>query len=313
MTSGTCGRVDRVMRVLAVAAGLAALTAWSTAPAWADDGHAQPCLVIDTDVALDDIRAFAVLLPRLAPQAVVVTEGISAVPGGSTAIAMYLASAPSSASVIPGLAAANPPNYDWLPAARAGAERLNGFLAQAVPFASRAQSMTRALVDATQHCDSIEVLMLGPWSSFVQYAPALGDKIQRVLASGRPLAENNPDNFNCVYDQPACEAADRLLRSRHVAAAWVDMPTDASPNPSYEPTEAMIERLAQTGMPGVLRAALLLDPTQWLGTRLWDDSAALYLLAPQGFALNGAHFEPALDEDTWRQLLVTAINATPAR
>ena len=33
----------------------------------------------------------------------------------------------------------------------------------------------------------------------------------------------------------------------------------------------------------------LLDPTQWLGTRLWDDTAALYLLEPQGFAANGAH------------------------
>jgi len=306
------GSWDRAMRVLAVAAGLVAFTAWSTAPARADDGHAQTCLVIDTDAGLDDFRAVAVLLPQRAPQAVVVTEGISAVPGGSTAMAMFLASAPSSAPVIPGLAAATPPNYDWLPDVRAGAERLNGFLARAVPFASQAQSMTRALAQATQNCDRIEVLVLGPWSSFVEYAPALGNKIQRVLASGRPLAENNPDNFNCVYDQPACEAADRLLRGRQTVA-WVDLPTDASPSPSYAPTQEMIGRLAQAGMPGVLRAALLLDPTQWLGTRLWDDTAAFYLLAPQDFAIHGAHFEPAVNEDTWRRLLVKAINATPAR
>ena len=311
MTSGSCGWVDRVMRYLAVAAGLVAFTAWSTAPAWAA-GPAQPCLVIDTDVGLDDFRAVAVLLPQRAPQAVVVTEGIAAVPGGSTAMGMFLASSPSSAPVIPGLAAANPPDYDWLPDVRAGAERLNGFLAQAVPFAGRAQDMTRALTQATQHCDRIEVLVLGPWSSFVRYAPALGDKIQRVLASGRPLAENNPDNFNCVYDQPACEAADRLLRGRP-AVAWVDLPTDASPSPSYAPTEEMIERLAQTGMPGVLRAALLLDPSQWLGTRLWDDTAAFYLLEPQDYALNGAHLEPAINEETLRRRLVKAINATPAR
>lgn len=41
--------------------------------------------------------------------------------------------------------------------------------------------------------------------------------------------------------------------------------------------------------------------------------AALYLLAPQGFAVHGAHLEPALDEEIWRQRLVKAINATPAR
>ena len=139
----------------------------------------------------------------------------------------------------------------------------------------------------------------------MQYAPALGDKIQRVLASGRPLAENNPDNFNCVYDQPACEAADRLLRGPY-AAAWVDLPT--VPGPAYAPTEEMTERLNQTGMPGVLRAALLLAPAQWLGTRLWDDTAALYLLEPQGFAVNGAHLEPAINEETLRRRLVRAIN-----
>jgi len=279
------------------------------APAWANGGSAQPCLVIDTDVGLDDFRAVAVLLPQRAARAVVITEGIAAVPGGSTAMAMFLASAPSSAPVIPGLAAADPPDYDWLPDVRAGAERLNGFLAQAVPFASPAQSMNHALAQATQGCNRIEVLVLGPWSSFVRYAPALGNRIQRVLASGRPLAENNPDNFNCVYDQPACEAADALLHGIPVVQ-WVDLPTVG---PAYAPTEEMIERLNETGMPGVLRAALLLDPAQWLGTRLWDDTAALYLLAPRDFAVNGAHLEPAINEETLRRRLVQAINARPVQ
>ena len=199
-----------------------------------------------------------------------------------------------------------------MPDVRAGAERLNGFLAQAVPFASPTQSMTRALEQATEHCDRIEVLVLGPWSSFVQYAPTLGNRIKRVLASGRPLQENNPDNFNCVYDQAACEAADLLLGGLPVVK-WVDLPTDASPTPSYAPTAEMIERLEQKGMPGVLRAALRLDPAQWLGTRLWDDTAALYLIAPQGFAAHGAHLEPAVNEATLRRRLVKAINATPAQ
>src|SRR4029077_11602937 len=88
-------------------------------------GPAPSCLVVDTDVGLDDFRAVAVLLPQRAPQAVVVTEGIAAVPRGSTAMALFLASAPSSAPVIPGLSAAHPPDYDWLPEVREGAERLN--------------------------------------------------------------------------------------------------------------------------------------------------------------------------------------------
>lgn len=289
---------------------LALATAGITGAAAAEEPaqRVETCLVIDTDVGLDDFRAVAVVLPARALQAAVITEGIAAVPGGSTAMAMFLASAPSAAPVLPGLAAADPPDYDWLPDVRAGAERLNGFLAQAVPFASPAQEMTRALVAATAPCDRIEVLVLGPWSSFVRYAPALGSKVQRVLASGRPLAENNPDNFNCVYDQPACEEADRWLRGVPVVA-WVDLPTDADASP-YAPSVEMIGRLAQSGMPGVLRAALLLDPSQWLGTRLWDDTAALYLLAPRDFAVHGAHLEPAIGEETLRRRLVKAINAT---
>jgi inosine-uridine nucleoside N-ribohydrolase len=313
MASGFCGRVDSRMRALAAAGLIAGLAAWSAAPAWAVDGavrHAETCLVIDTDVGLDDFRAVAVVLPARAARAVVITEGIAAVPGGSTAMAMFLASAPSAAPVIPGRAAADPPDYDWLPDVRAGAERMNGFLAQAVPFANPAQGMTRALVEATEHCDRVEVLVLGPWSSFVRYAPALGNKLRRVLASGLPLAENHPDNFNCVYDQPACEEADRLLRGVQVVE-WVDLP--AEPFSSYAPTEEMIGRLAQAGMPGVLRAALQLDPSQWLGTRLWDDAAALYLLAPSGFAVHGAHLEPAFGEETLRRRLVNAINAAPAQ
>ena len=60
-------------------------------------------------------RAFAVLFPHRDLRAVVVTEGIASVPRGSTAIALFLASGQSFAPVIPGLAAAAPPAYDWLP------------------------------------------------------------------------------------------------------------------------------------------------------------------------------------------------------
>lgn len=98
--------------------------------------------------------------------------------------------------------------------------------------------------------------------------------MRRVVASGRPLAENNPDNFNCVYDQPECGKADEFLRTIR-SAVWVDLPAAVT---SYPLTQEMVDRLAGAGMPGVLQTALNADPSQWLGTRLWDDTAALYLL-----------------------------------
>lgn len=288
---------------------LIGLTVLCVRPAWAADQHGrsrQACLVVDTDVATDDFRAFAALFPQVDLRAVVVTEGISSVPRGAMAIAMFLASGQSFAPVIPGLAAATPPVYDWLPGARAAAERINGLLGASVPVSASSNELKLELANALRGCPRVDVLVLGPWSSFIQYGPMLRPLIRHVVASGRPLAENNPDNFNCVYDQPACDKADKLLRTFR-SAVWVDLPSDGV---SYPPTQAMVDQLAGAGMPGLLRTALDNDPSQWLGTRLWDDTAALYVLAPGLFKLNGLHFEPNIDEDTLRSALVRATNAT---
>lgn len=312
MASELFGWTNRMLRCFTVAGLVTGLAGLCAEPASAEDNNqrhpTQACLVVDTDVATDDLRAFAALFPQSDLRAVVVTEGISSVPRGSTAIALFLASGQSLAPVIPGLAAAAPPAYDWLPAAREAAERMNNFLSESVPFAASPNKLKLALVAALKGCPRVDLLVLGPWSSFVEYGPMLRPLIRRVVASGRPVAENNPDNFNCVYDQPACEKADKFLRKIR-AGAWVDLPADGA---SYSPTEGMVNALAGTGMPGVLRSALNADPSQWLGTRLWDDAAALYVLAPEHFAANGAHLEPVIDEETFRTELVNAINKTPA-
>jgi inosine-uridine nucleoside N-ribohydrolase len=263
-------------------------------------------LLVDTDVATDDYRAFAVLFPNRDLRAVVVTEGISRVAQGSTAIALFLASGQSLAPVIPGLSAATPPVYDWLPAARAAAELMNHLLSASALFAASSDKLKLSLLAAVRGCQRLDVLVLGPWSSFIEYAPMLRPIVYRVVASGRPVNENNAANFNCVYDQTACDkAADLLKKFRHVA--WVDLPADGA---SYPPTETLVTQFAEAGMPGLLRAVLNADPSQWLGTRLWDDTAALYLLTPEQFKAVGSHFEPAIDEDALRSELVKAINAT---
>jgi hypothetical protein len=300
-----------IVRCCTVAGLLTGLAGLCSEPAWAGDDDRrhtrQTCLVVDTDVATDDFRAFAVLFPNRDLRAVVVTEGISTVQKGSTAIALFLASGQSFAPVIPGLAATSPPAYDWLPPVRDAAERLNNFLGASVPGAATPDNLKLALLAAVKGCHRLDVLVLGPWSSFIEYAPMLRPLIHRVVASGRPLIENNADNFNCVYDQPACAKADKLVRTIR-NAVWVDLPADGS---SYPPTPEMVKQFADTRMPGLLRAVLNADPAQWLGTRLWDDTAALYLLVPEHFKASGAHFEPAIDEETLRSELVKAINAIP--
>ena len=312
MIRSLCRRSKRIGAVLAPALlCTSVLTLTSAVPAVASERGdvGQACLMVDTDVATDDFRAFAVLFPHRELRAVVVTEGISSVPNGTTAIAAYLAGGLSHTPVIPGLASPSPPTYDWLPAVRAAAERLNGFLVRAVPTAVSRVDLIRRVNSALAGCRSVDVLALGPWTSFLEYAPAIRPSIRRVVGSGRPLAENNPDNFNCVYDQVACDKADVFLRSVP-SAVWVDLPADGT---SYPPTQSMIDKLGTSGLPGVLHAILDTDPSQWQGTRLWDDTTALYLLRPELFHRNGAHFEPAVDEDALRAALVEAIDAAQSR
>jgi hypothetical protein len=261
--------------------------------------NARPCLIVDTDVGLDDYRALAIVAPVGDVRAVVVTEGISSVQGGATAMSMFLASRGNTPPVIPGLASRTPPAYDWLPAVRAGAERMNNFLQAAVPFGGDPARLAHDVGAAVRGCARVDVLALGPWTSYVRYAPALGRAVH-VVASGRPLAENNPDNFNCEYDLPACRNAP--------GGVFVDLPP-AGAQLTYSPTEAMVAALEPAGMPGLLRAAQRVDPSQWLETRLWDDAAALYLLAPRSFAPRGQHWEPAVPEDRFRAQVVGAINA----
>ncbi|MGB3440643.1 MAG: hypothetical protein WBA97_18000 [Actinophytocola sp.] len=269
---------------------------------WAGLGVATPaaaqktCLVVDTDVGVDDYRALAVVAPARDLRAVVVTEGISGVPNGATAVSMFLAGRGVSPPVLPGLASPSPPVYDWLPPVRAAAERMNNFLGAAVPARGTPDRLAKGVRAAVLGCGRVEVLVLGPWTSYPRYAAALGGH-PGIVASGRSFAENNPDNFNCEYDLAACRTAPRR-------AVYVDLPA----SPAYDPTEEMVARLGHTGRPGLLKAALLADPSQWLGTRLWDDTAALSLVEPGVFAPRGGHLEPTVGEAAFRELVVAAIN-----
>jgi hypothetical protein len=290
------GRLSVIVAVLALA-GVAVPVLAADRPA----ANPGACTVVDTDAGLDDFRALAVLMPARDVRAVVATEGISGVRNGATAVSMLLAARGDTPRVLPGFASPAPPDYDWLPAARAGAERLNNFLHDAVPAAGDPARLGKDVQAALHGCHRVDLLVLGPWTSYPHYARALGRDVH-VTVSGRSFAENNPDNFNCEYDLAACRTAAPR------GAVYVDLPAPGA-DLTYDPTEAMVARFEQAGLPGLLRAALLVDPSQWLGTRLWDDAAALRMLRPSAFAPQGRHLEPAVGEDAFRDLLVQAINA----
>jgi inosine-uridine nucleoside N-ribohydrolase len=269
-------------------------------------GQSDACLIVDTDVGLDDFRAVAALLPQREVRAVVVTEGVAGVSRGSTAISMFLGAGTQTPPVIPGLASPNPPEFDWLPVARAGAERINNFLAAAIPFDGNAAALSRDVRDAVRGCWRVDVLVLGPWTSFNRYADELGSNVH-VTVSGLSYAEDHVDSFNCVYDVAACKAAVPLLRKVR-SVVYVDLPQYSGEDPTYDPTAEMIAQYGPKGVSALQRVSHQVDPSGWAGTRLWDDAASLYLLKPQVFVRRGAHFEPGVSEATFRNLLVAVTN-----
>lgn len=298
--------------LVTILVGLAGCASWPEArPAGlAAAGPSGACILVDTDAALDDFRAIGALIRNGRVVGVVVTEGIASPAKGAMAIAHLLASAqprPAVAVVVGGSSPA-PSRESWLPEARGNAERLNGFLAEAVPLVEAPGALEDAVERLVSDCSEVRVVVLGPWTSFVRYRPKVGDKLRQVVTQGLPLADVPPGRspgFNCRYDQTACTQANESLRPSGLGV-WVDVPRGVTP--PYAPTAELINQLMPFGLPGTLRALLLANPNGWKDTLMWDDSAVLFLLHPEAFGPKGAHVEPTVSPDEIRRLWLRATN-----
>lgn len=273
-------------------------------------GAPGACVLVDTDAATDDFRAIAALVRNVRVVGVVATEGVTLPLRGAMAVAHLLAPAnlPTLVPVVVGLQSGAPSNESWLPEARASAERLNGFLAEAVPFAEGSRPLEEEVERLMRDCGEVRAVVIGPWSSFVRYRARLGAKLRQVVAQGLPLEDvpaGRSPGFNCRYDLPACRQAHELLRPGGLGV-WVDVPRNVTP--PYAPTADMLDALRPVGLPGTLRTLMLANPGGWKDMLLTDDVAALYLLHPEAFAPKGVHLEPRVPPDELRRLWVRAVN-----
>ena len=191
---------------------------------------------------------------------------------------------------------------------RANAERLNGFLAAAVPMPGRLQILADEIERLVGSCSDVRVLVLGPWTSFLRYHPRLTRKLRQVVTQGLPLADVPAGRllgFNCRYDLAACRQVNETLRPTG-GAVWVDVPRNVTP--AYAPTPEMVEQLAAKGLPGTVRALMYANRDAWKDALMWDDAAALHLLHPDRFAPKGAHQEPTASPADVRTLWLNATN-----
>ncbi len=324
----------------AVAIGMALAGSLGHAAAAAPAAAPQipSCTLIDTDFDLDDLMAIPLVIGERHVAAIVVTEGVVKADIGAAALARLIAEPQQrQLPVLIGAATQVPDaviDRQWgyfLPDSRRMMHRGLGLGLPELPPQLQPQMPAGAfngqqVQDALASCQQVDVLLLGPYSSFVGYSPLIRQKIGQVVIMGKRYPGDGagagvgtPSKlpFNCSYDLAACRqaAAEQLPELRH---AFVDVPRTpfdgAAGSPRgheqqvYGPTLAMVQGLAPVGLPNTLRQALLGKvPTGSLGTAvpgadywaidcclrrsgkslMWDQMAALYLVHPELFSSVG--------------------------
>jgi inosine-uridine nucleoside N-ribohydrolase len=282
----------------------------------------EACVLIDTDFDIDDMMAIPVIIQNRHVAAVVTTEGATTAALGASALVRLLA-APGASPPVPVIVGATPAanrGYKpptWLAAIRATMERANWFVPAAIPPKRADRSFEEDVAHAVENCAHITLLVIGPWTSFVQYGPLIIDRIDSIVAQGRPThseAEGtNTKTFNCAYDVTSCEKAFTQTQALH--PVWVDVPKRAAS--PYSPTIGMVQALRPDGLPGALKTALLAKQDTWRtdlldhangNSYLWDQLAALFVLRPNLFHLVDAHMEPKVPAADIRRIWTEAVN-----
>jgi len=273
----------------AVGAGTASLQSAAHAQG-AVSGSAEPlrdsCVILDNDYDIDDMMAIPIVLGNKHVAAIVQTEGYTLPEQAAPAVDQLvndLPDRPDSRRVpvlVGGKQVTSPDltRWPWLPFFRAMMNRSNGLIPSAPAPWDLDEDYPRKVANAVSNCKSVSILIIGAYTSFINYLPLVKHKIEQVVIMGRPIGDNSREpgrlSFNCSYDIEACRKSMPMLAE--LKAHFIDIPrfTDchdtANPpghcyTPSFhmvagnEANASMMEGLLQTGLPGRLRRALIND------------------------------------------------------
>jgi len=300
------------------------------------------CVLIDTDFDIDDMMAIPLVIGHKHVAAIVTSEGYTKPELGAAALSRLIAE-PNQRHIPVIIGASTHLDEkkivsDWgqfVLQYRELMNRLNNFTDTALPPHSAQTDYKNQVVKALSSCKSVEVLIIGTFSSFVNYSPLIESKINHIVIMGKALEGNTtqrPDNFsfNCEYDMTACKKVfyEQLPQYKYT---YVDVPRskcDTTPNQDgckgkvYGPTLDMVRNLDSEGLPNTLKKVLLGNTDSWNldtwpnkiyggKTLLWDQSAALYMVYPEIFKKVGGpngHFEAAVSPQEFRAKWTEATN-----
>lgn len=266
------------------------------------------CVLIDTDYDIDDMMAIPLVIGNKYVAGIITSEGYTNPKVAASALRQQIPQAGQrEIPIIVGSSYLGGGHRDisawpWIPYYRDAMGRINNLLPKPVIPAADNPNYVQDVLSATSQCSQVSVLIIGTFSSFINYSPAIQSKINNVVIMGRPLypSRYNRDgslnySFNCEYDLASCKTA--FTQVQNMNPVWVDVPRPPKSEPQYRPSLAMVNGLDSKGLPNELRKSLLSNLHTWDfekmqvsnggpggNSLMWDQSAALYMVHPEAYS-----------------------------
>lgn len=310
------------------------------------------CTLIDTDFDIDDMMAIPLVIGNRYVAGIITSEGITLPQDGAAALSRLIAE-PRQRPIPVIIGASSHLSTevikkewgDFVLDYRSMMGSAFALLSASLPPSPQVKNdYVKDVVEVLVDCSSVDILVIGPFTSFINYSPAIRSKIKNVVIMGMPLRGDptqSPGNFsfNCEYDMMSCETAfnNRLPKFAYFFVEPKRTKLDYSPaghqDTVYGPTLAMVDALEPYGLPNSLKQALVgivrngslgaavegeeywaIDCCFKAGgeSLLWDQSAALFLVRPDVFEKVGGsrgHYETVLSADDFRTLWTEYTNA----
>lgn len=246
------------------------------------------CVLIDNDYDIDDMMAIPLVIGNKYVAAIVQSEGYTLPEDGAAAIQKLVNELPDQPTQrkIPIIVGAKQgvngrdldPKWTWIPFFRSMMKVSNGLWTNPPTPASNDPAYLKKIVDSVSNCQSVSVLIIGTYTSFINYIDLIRNKVDKVVIMGQPIKDNSAtmdkESFNCNYDLAACQAS--MSKLVGLNSYFVDIPrleichTNSSDPNCYSPNYQMVAGgknlpgLNEGGLPKQLRQALInKTPCSW--------------------------------------------------
>lgn len=238
------------------------------------------CVLIDNDYDIDDMMAIPLVIGNQHVAAIIQSEGYTLPSQGAAAIEQLVNNLPDQPNQrkIPIIVGGEQKpggrdvsEWSWLPFFRSMMNVSNGLLASSPKPQPIDPLYVKKVANSVSNCQSVSILIIGTYTSFVNYIDLIRGKVDKIVIMGQPIgdmsATQGRESFNCNYDFAACKTAMNKLVGLN--AYFVDIPrlpvchSNHSDPDCYSPHYRMVAGgegatgLIESGLPARLKQALI--------------------------------------------------------